>query len=62
MEKSQIQAAARYWYRDFRDDREYITNARNMRHLYEKAGTKRIQIERVWRRKNLNPNDQILYY
>ena len=53
----------RYWYRDWRDNREYITNAYSISDLKRKVGTDKIQIEKVWYgKKNLKADDLILLY
>ena len=52
----------RYWFRDWRDEKEYVTSAYSIKDLKRKTGTNRIQILRVYQRKNLKADDLILLY
>jgi hypothetical protein len=52
----------RYWFRNWVDGQEYVTNAYSVEDLKRKVGIDRLQILKVWRRKNLNPNDPIILY
>ena len=52
----------RYWYRDWRDGKEYVTDARNIQHLKKKAGTNRIEICKAWRKKNDKESELVLLY
>jgi len=52
----------RYWFRDWRDEKEYVTNAYNIKHLKEKVGTQRIQVLQTYYYKNLKEDSLIVLY
>ena len=52
----------RYWFRDWRDENEYVTNAYSVKDLKKRIGTDRLQILKVYYRKNLKESDLILKY
>ena len=52
----------RYWFRDWRDDKEYITNAYSIKDLKRRIGTDNIQILNTYCKKNLKETDLILRY
>lgn len=51
----------RYWFRDWRDDKEYVTSAFSKKDLIEKVGTNRIQILQTYYNKGV-VGDLILLY
>jgi hypothetical protein len=55
-------AVKRYWVRDLRNDKEYLTNATDKNHLSSKTAipVDKMQICQVYKRLNLDPNDLVL--
>jgi len=62
MEKDSKMRLKRYWFRDWRDGNEYIANAYSAKDLKRKVGTERLQILKVYHKKNLKESDLILRY
>ena len=53
----------KYWYRDWRDEQEYVTSAWDIKDLKQKVGTDRIQVLQFYYGKKYSKlNDLILHY
>ena len=53
----------KYWYRDWRDEQEYVTSAWDIKDLKRKVGTDRIQVLQFYYGKKYSKlNDLILPY
>jgi len=54
--------AKRYWIRDLRDDREYIVDAWDKKHLSQKTGIPldKIQICQTYHRKAASPDNNLI--